>query len=90
MRAARKLSDLCCIVATTGLFIAGQAYAGVSCHKINAKGVGQDLGGGNTEAYIIGGGLLHERRKRTLRSLAAHRQSSRLTGRWSLRPIRRP
>jgi hypothetical protein len=59
MRAARKLSGLCCIVATTGLLIAGQAYAGVSCHKINAKGVGQDLGGGNTEAYIIGGGLLH-------------------------------
>src|SRR5678816_3389582 len=33
-------------------------YAAVSCHKINAKGVGQDLGGGITEAQIIGGGLL--------------------------------
>ncbi len=32
--------------------------AGVSCHRINAKGVGQDLGGGNTTANIIGGGLL--------------------------------
>ena len=38
--------------------MAGPAHAGVSCHKINAKGVGQDLGGGNTEAHVIGGGLL--------------------------------
>ena len=37
----------------------GQAQAAVSCHKINARGVGQDLGGGITEARIIGGGLLH-------------------------------
>ena len=37
----------------------GQAQAAVSCHKINAKGIGQDLGGGITEARIIGGGLLH-------------------------------
>ena len=36
----------------------GQAQAAISCHKINAKGVGQDLGGGMTEAQIIGGGLL--------------------------------
>ena len=36
----------------------GQAHAAVSCHKINAKGVGQDLGGGMTEARIVGGGLL--------------------------------
>jgi hypothetical protein len=33
--------------------------AAVSCHKINAKGVGQDLGGGMTTARIVGGGLLH-------------------------------
>lgn len=32
--------------------------AAVSCHKINAKGVGQDLGGGTTQAQILGGGLL--------------------------------
>jgi hypothetical protein len=36
----------------------GQAAAGTSCHKINAKGVGQDLGGGTTQAQIKGGGLL--------------------------------
>ena len=34
------------------------AQAGVSCHLINAKGVGEDLGGGNTTAKVIGGGLL--------------------------------
>src|SRR5712691_10006092 len=33
--------------------------SGVSCHSINAKGVGQDLGAGMTQARIIGGGLLH-------------------------------
>lgn len=32
--------------------------AAVSCHKINAKGIGQDLGGGITQAQIVGGGLL--------------------------------
>jgi len=32
---------------------------GQSCHKINAKGIGQDLGGGSTTAQIVGGGLLH-------------------------------
>jgi hypothetical protein len=40
------------------LVTVSQARAAVSCHKINAKGVGQDLGGGVTEADIIGGGLL--------------------------------
>ena len=32
--------------------------AGVSCHLINAKGVGQDLGTGSTSGKVIGGGLL--------------------------------
>src|SRR5689334_22870275 len=44
------------------LVVAGSVQAkasGVSCHSINAKGVGQDLGGGMTQATIIGGGLLH-------------------------------
>jgi hypothetical protein len=41
------------------MLLAGQGQAGVSCHQINAKGVGQDLGGGMTAASIIGGGLLH-------------------------------
>ena len=35
-----------------------EARGAVSCHAINAKGVGQDLGGGRTTAHIIGGGLL--------------------------------
>jgi hypothetical protein len=30
----------------------------VSCHKINAKGIGQDLGNGMTQANILEGGLL--------------------------------
>jgi hypothetical protein len=41
------------------LLMANPAHAAVSCHKINAKGAGQDLGGGITQAQIIGGGLLH-------------------------------
>jgi len=40
------------------LMTASPSQAGVSCHLINAKGVGQDLGGGSTSAKIIGGGLL--------------------------------
>lgn len=50
------------VVLTLGV-VAGvapaQASASVSCHKINAKGIGQDLGGGMTTARIVGGGLLH-------------------------------
>ena len=46
-------------IAAAVILTLGQAQAAVSCHKINAKGVGQDLGGGMTEARIIGGGLLH-------------------------------
>ena len=34
------------------------ANAGESCHNINARGVGQDQGGGATTAQIRGGGLL--------------------------------
>ena len=34
------------------------AAAGVSCHSIDATGVGQDLGGGNTTAQVSDGGLL--------------------------------
>jgi hypothetical protein len=37
----------------------GQAQAGESCHKVNAKGVGQHLSDGSTTAQIIGGGLFH-------------------------------
>ena len=43
------------------LLLTGSVQAktgGESCHKINATGVGQDLGGGNTTARISDGGLL--------------------------------
>ena len=46
------------IVVMAGVMMTGDARAALSCHKINARGVGQDLGGGATEAQIIGGGLL--------------------------------
>ena len=52
------------VVAMVSIAVAGAlltdspAYAAVSCHKINAKGVGQDLGSGSTQAQIIGGGIL--------------------------------
>ena len=39
-------------------FFSVPAEAGVSCHVINAKGVGEDLGGATT-GNVIGGGLLH-------------------------------
>jgi len=50
------------VLLTLGVVAVGapaQASASVSCHKINAKGFGQDLGGGMTTARIVGGGLLH-------------------------------
>jgi hypothetical protein len=54
----RRLSTLPIAVAA-GLMMLSPAHPAVSCHKINAKGAGQDLGGGMTQARIIGGGLLH-------------------------------
>ena len=41
-----------------GLIAARPAQAASSCHLINAKAVGQDLGAGSTVAKVIGGGLL--------------------------------
>jgi hypothetical protein len=38
--------------------VAPVAHGAVSCHKINATGIGQDLGGGQTTAQIVDGGLL--------------------------------
>lgn len=40
------------------LMAATQTQAGESCHKINANGIGQDLGGGMTVGDVLGGGLL--------------------------------
>jgi hypothetical protein len=47
------------IVGVVGAAAPATARGAVSCQAINAKGVGQDLGGGRTTARIIGGGLLH-------------------------------
>jgi hypothetical protein len=38
---------------------AAPAHGAVSCRPINATAVGQDLGGGQVTAQVIGGGLLH-------------------------------
>ena len=56
----RALQAALCALAGM-LLLAGSVQAGrggESCHKINATGVGQDLGGGNTTARISDGGLL--------------------------------
>ena len=59
MKALKRSVELFLFVVAASLLAVSPAHAAVSCHKINAKGVGQDLGGGMTEAQIIGGGLLH-------------------------------
>ncbi len=59
MTATGGIRRLMLIAVTVGAVMTGQARAEVSCHRINARGVGQDLGGGATEAQIVGGGLLH-------------------------------
>ena len=57
----KALYVLLCAVAGIALLArpTQAATGGQSCHKINAKGIGQDLGGGSTTAQIVGGGLLH-------------------------------
>jgi hypothetical protein len=59
MEALRRTAVRSMFIVAAALVGVTTAQAGVSCHKINAKGAGQDLGGGNTQAQIIGGGLLH-------------------------------
>jgi hypothetical protein len=59
MKMLRRLTILLLFVSVCALVVGSPAQAGVSCHQINARGVGQDLGGGVTQARIIGGGLLH-------------------------------
>jgi hypothetical protein len=59
MEKLKRAVEIFLFVVAASLLGVNSAHAGVSCHKINAKGVGQDLGGGITEAQIIGGGLLH-------------------------------
>jgi hypothetical protein len=59
MTAVGRCGRVVVVVVMASVLMAGQARGQGSCHKINAKGAGQDLGGGVTEAQIIGGGLLH-------------------------------
>jgi hypothetical protein len=58
MKAGKAVLVLTLLVVATAAAPAA-APGAVSCHNINAKGIGQDLGGGQTIAQIIGGGLLH-------------------------------
>ena len=55
----RRFLFICLVGAVIIVVTLGPAQASSSCHAIHAKGVGQDLGDGNTTARIIGGGLLH-------------------------------
>lgn len=59
MSVLRRFGSLLCASLVVSLVLALPADASTSCHKIWAKGVGQDLGGGETQARISGGGLLH-------------------------------
>jgi hypothetical protein len=59
MTTFRRVVQLGLAGVLAGVPMANTARAEVSCHKINAKGVGQNLGGGQTQAQIVGGGLLH-------------------------------
>ena len=54
------LSRLLLLLAALSLAVVAPTAvdAAVSCHRIDASGVGQDLGGGNTVARISDGGLL--------------------------------
>jgi hypothetical protein len=58
MRTAKNRAFRQVLGLAAALLFVSSADAAVSCHKINAKGVGQDVGGGVTQAQIIGGGLL--------------------------------
>ena len=59
MKAFRPVVLSSLVLALACVFTAAPASAAESCHKINAKGIGQDLGGGRTTANISGGGLLN-------------------------------
>ncbi|MBI1790166.1 MAG: hypothetical protein HYR60_21750 [Acidobacteria bacterium] len=58
MKTIGRTSLLLALLAGVGLLAPHRGLAAVSGHNINAKGIGQDLGGGMTVADIIGGGLL--------------------------------
>ena len=58
----QRLRLLLCVLASTLTLVAGSQVAssnGDGCSDINATGVGQDLGGGNTTATIRNAGFLN-------------------------------
>jgi hypothetical protein len=59
MKVFGKVVHLFLVMFVASLMMFGQTQAAESCHKINAKGEGQDLGGGHTVATLKGGGLLN-------------------------------
>jgi len=59
MKALSKLVLLLLLVIAPALGTFADARAAESCHKINAKGVGQQVSDTETTATILGGGLLH-------------------------------
>ena len=58
MKTLGRIGRLYFVVLVGVLMTVGQAHAGTSCHKINAEGIGQDLGSGGTVARISDGGLV--------------------------------
>jgi hypothetical protein len=58
MKVPTRILLLFLIMLVSSSMMISEAQAAPSCHKIKAKGVGQDLGNGVTVANIIGGGLL--------------------------------
>ena len=57
-RFEKLVQPMLLVVIAATLVMVTPALAAVSCHKINANGVGQDNFDGTTDARIIGGGLL--------------------------------
>jgi hypothetical protein len=73
----------------TTLLSFGSAEAAVSCDKINAKGIGQDLGRAGTRARILGGGLLHGTTHGIFAVTGGPLRSSRSPARSTSPPLRR-
>jgi hypothetical protein len=59
MRNLKKAVGPIILAVAGALASGGFAQAAESCHKINAKGIGQNNGDFTTDATIIGGGLLN-------------------------------
>ncbi len=58
MNMKRRIMAFSLILSIVLLMWSSPVLAGVTCHTIDATGMGQDLGGGITQAQIQDGGLL--------------------------------